>query len=233
MWDLELSEPDTDESSEYDLDLSEDEAHLTARIGDIDGIAPGEGASIKITQPAIDDLDDDFFPNEEDRDHDHLSSHEFGHVYASSGIRRWRRNRILHEIDWALIKIRDDRLQPYNVVQGGRRFHANPMSAMEPPKLEQPVDRRHYTPEEDEYPVEVANADSLGGLNVHCFGRTTGLQGGMIGESLTSVRIYRRKTFSKSWSVAGSCKWYASTIYHYSDCECSWRRRRYRGLGHR
>jgi hypothetical protein len=231
--DLELSEPNTDESSEYDLDLSEDEAHLTTHVGDIDGIAPGEGAYIKITQPAIDDLDDDFFPNEEDRDDDHLSSHEFGHVYASSGIRRWRRNGILHEIDWALIKILDNRLQPYNVVQGGRRFHANPMSVLKPPTLKQPVDRRHYTPEEDEYPVEVANADSLGGLNVHCFGRTTGLQGGMIGESLTSVRIYRRKTFSKSWFVAGSCKWYASTIYHDSNCECSWRRRRYRGLGHR
>jgi hypothetical protein len=224
---------DAPSDDEYDLDLSADEPHLTSHIGDIDGIAPGEGAYIKITQPAIDDLDDDFFPNEEDRDHDHLSSHEFGHVYASSGIRRWRRNRILHEIDWALIKIRDDRLQPYNVVQGGRRFHANPISAMEPPKLEQPVDRHHYTPEEDEYPVEVANADSLGDLEVHCFGRTTGLQGGVIGRSMMFVRINHRGSFSRSWYVAGSCKWYASTIYHYSDCECSWRRRRYRGLGHR
>jgi hypothetical protein len=70
-------------------------------------------------------------------------------------------------------------------------------------KLEQPVDRRHYSPEEDEYPNGVADADNLGGKSVHCFGRTTGLQGGMINPAMSSVRIYHRKTFSRSWAVSG------------------------------
>jgi hypothetical protein len=177
-----------------------------ATMGDIDGIIPGEGEEIKITQPAIDDVDDDFFPNDEDRDDDHLSSHELGHVHASSGIRRWKRDGILHEIDWALLKLNDDRLQPYNICQGGRRFcfgNMTPEQRAIASKLEEPVNRRHYAPEEDEYPNGVAPVSSLGGLNVHCFGRTTGLQGGMISSVMSAVRIYRRKSFSRSWHVAG------------------------------
>jgi hypothetical protein len=113
---------------------------------------------------------------------------------------------VVHEIDWALLKLNENRLQPYNLVQGGRRFCFGTMKPDQreiSTKLELPVNRRHYTQEEDEYPNGVASADSLGGLNVHCFGRTTGLQGGMVGAAMSSVRIYRRKTFSRSWHVAG------------------------------
>lgn len=225
MWDLELSEDedagseDDDEAESFDFSDSEfdseddsDQEAMTdslmsrVTVGDIDGIELGEGEEIKVTQPAIDDVDEDFFPNEEDKDQDHLDSHELGHVHASSGIRRWKRDGILHEIDWALLKLNDDRMQPYNVCQGGRRFA---LGSMEPDqrkissKLAEPVNRRHYQPGEDEYPNGVASADSLGGLNVHCFGRTTGLQGGMVGQAMSSVRIYRRKSFSRSWHVAG------------------------------
>lgn len=177
-----------------------------ATTGDIDGILPGEGEEIRITQPALDDVDPDFFPNEEDRDDDHLSSHELGHVHASSGIRRWKRDGILHEIDWALLKLKEDRLQPYNICQGGRRFcfgNMTPEQRIIASKLKAPVDRRQYTAEEDEYPNGVAPASSLGGLAVHCFGRTTGLQGGMISSVMSAVRIYHRKSFSRSWHVAG------------------------------
>lgn len=228
MWELEISDDeavktDDDDYESYDLssdseldfddeedseseDAETDSIASKVTIGDIDGIEVGEGEEIKITQPAIDDVDDDFFPSEEDRDEDHLDSHELGHVHASSGIRRWRKDGIVHEIDWALLKLNDARLQPYNLVQGGRRFCANPL--VDPAqrdisaKLEQPVTRRHYTAAEDEYPNGVASGH-LGGLSVHCFGRTTGLQGGMVGHAMSSVRIYRRKTFSRSWHVAG------------------------------
>ncbi|CBX96056.1 hypothetical protein LEMA_P032080.1 [Plenodomus lingam JN3] len=224
MWDLELSDDEivlSDEGSDSfdfsgsELDDSDGESdqealadsnlsHVTT--GDIKGIGPGEGEYIRITQPAIDDVDSDFFPNEEDRDDDHLSSHELGHVHASSGIRRWQRDGILHEIDWALLKINEDRLQPYNICQGGRRFCIGPPKPDQKEisaQIHQPVARRHYTADEDEYPNGVASADSLAGLNVHCFGRTTGLQGGMISSTMSAVRIYRRKTFSRSWSVFG------------------------------
>ncbi|KAF2660288.1 hypothetical protein K491DRAFT_559884, partial [Lophiostoma macrostomum CBS 122681] len=227
MWELEISDDedvkfDDDDDDAECIDFSdsefpsdeesEDEAidvstTSTGTIGDIDGIPLGEGDEIKITQPAIDDVDDDFFPSEEDRDDDHLSSHELGYVHASSGIRRLKRGGIVHEIDWALLKLNEDRLQPYNLVQGGRRFCFN--RALEEDqreistKLENPIARRHYSPNEDEYPNGVASSDNLGGLSVHCFGRTTGLQGGMVGSTMSSVRIYRRKTFSRSWYVAG------------------------------
>ncbi len=225
MWDLELSDDegisDNDDSASFDMSdsefdsdndyMSDNEAMADSTIsrrttGDITGIEPGEGEEIKITQPAIDDVDDDFFPNEEDRNDDHLSSHELGHVHASSGIRRWKRDGILHEIDWALLKLNEDRLQPYNICQGGRRFCLGPPNPDQKDiraKLDEPVNRRHYGPDEDEYPNGVASADSLGGLNVHCFGRTTGLQGGMVSSTMSAVRIYHRKTFSRSWSVAG------------------------------
>ena len=224
MWDLELSddedngsEEDEAESfdfsdSEFDSDNDSDQEVLTdsalsrITVGDIEGIELGEGEDIKVTQPAIDDVDDDFFPNDEDRDEDHLDSHELGYVHASSGIRRWKRDGILHEIDWALLKLKDDRMQPYNICQGGRRFafgSIKPDQREISSKLKEPVDRRHYNPSEDEYPNGIAAADSLGGLNVHCFGRTTGLQGGMIGQAMSSVRIYRRKSFSRSWHVTG------------------------------
>ncbi|KAH6643753.1 hypothetical protein C7974DRAFT_4693 [Boeremia exigua] len=224
-WDLELSEDeetgseDDDEAesfnfsgSEFDSDDESDQEAMTdstmsrITVGDIEGIEPGEGEDIKVTQPAIDDVDEDFFPNEEDKDEDHLDSHELGHVHASSGIRRWKRDGVLHEIDWALLKLNDDRMQPYNVCQGGRRFAFGSMKPDQreiSSKLEEPLNRRHYNPSEDEYPNGVAAADSLGGLSVHCFGRTTGLQGGMIGQAMSSVRIYRRKSFSRSWHVAG------------------------------
>jgi hypothetical protein len=226
MWGLELSDDednlrsdcDDADAESYDFSDSErdsddesaqemiDSTISRATMGDIDGILPGEGEEIKITQPAIDDVDSDFFPNEEDRDDDHLSSHELGHVHASSGIRRWKRDGILHEIDWALLKLNEDRIQPYNICQGGRRFCLGDMTPEQraiASKLEKPVNRRHYNPEEDEYPNGVAPASSLGGLNVHCFGRTTGLQGGMISSVMSAVRIYRRKSFSRSWHVAG------------------------------
>ncbi|KAF2745140.1 hypothetical protein M011DRAFT_469851 [Sporormia fimetaria CBS 119925] len=226
LWNLELSDDETDyvdsddavsfvysdsqfaSDDELEDDSLADSFTSSATVGDIEGIPLGEGDEIRITQPAIDDVDDNFFPNEEDRDDDHLSSHELGYVHATSGIRRWNKDGIVHEIDWALLKVHEHRLQPYNLVQGGRQFSVN--RVMEPDqkdisrKLAQPIDRRHYRPEDDEYPNAVAGAASLGGMRVHCFGRTTGLQGGMVGAAMSSVRVHKRRSFSRSWHVEGS-----------------------------
>jgi hypothetical protein len=204
--DLELSDDESVSGAESFASLpglgdGSDEEH-----GDILGITKGRGSDIYITQPAIDDVDNDFFPNDDDKDEDHLSSHSLGHIYASSGIRRWMREGVNHEIDWALIKIHEDRLETYNVVQGGRRFRVVSPEKYRPP-LTPPVSRRHYTEDEDEYPVEVVvDVNSLGDLDVHSFGRTTGLQGGKITSKMNKVQIYRRKTFSDSWAVEGGCK---------------------------
>ncbi|KAF2019826.1 hypothetical protein BU24DRAFT_419438 [Aaosphaeria arxii CBS 175.79] len=196
---------DSDEESEDDLKGS---IMSRGTIGDIRGVAIGEGKDIKITQPAIDDVNDDFFPCEEDRDDDHLSSHELGYVHASSGIRRWERDGVVHEIDWSLLKLKEERLQPYNVVQGGRMYCSSSEVAPEQldirEKLATPVTRHRYEEKQDEYPNGVAKVDELGGLLVHCNGRTSGLQAGMVGHQMSSVRIHRRKSFARSWYVLGS-----------------------------
>ncbi|KAJ9666187.1 hypothetical protein H2201_003621 [Coniosporium apollinis] len=206
-------EYDIEETSEHEdptydsMDDEPDDALSTAStassFGDIDGVDPEGFEEIIITQPAIDDVEDDFFPSPEDRDDDHLDSHKLGYVHASSGIRRWTRNGVKHEIDWALFKLDDERLQPYNLVQGGKRYCPNGGPKL-CPKLEKPICRGvAYSPDEDEYPIQLAKAEQLGGLKVHCLGRTSGLQEGVVSPTMSWVRFYGRRSFSWSWHVVG------------------------------
>jgi hypothetical protein len=200
-------EEDAYQSSDEESDTDSVETGETHRTeGDLSGVEPGAGCNIFVTQPALDDVNDDFFPSEEDKDDDHLDSHKLGHVHASSGIRRWNRNGTKHEIDWALLKLDENRLQPCNLVQGGRKHLTKPnMASRMNVRLLEPVCRGSiYQSEDDEYPVKVARSDELANLRVHCFGRTSGLQGGVISEAMSSVRIYRRRTFSRSWHVVGN-----------------------------
>ncbi|KAF2468962.1 uncharacterized protein BDR25DRAFT_54431 [Lindgomyces ingoldianus] len=194
-----------DDESDWEDEDSNKSVNSTRTAGDIEGVVQGEGRDIIITQPAIDDVAEDFFPNEDDKDGDHLDAHELGYIHASSGTRRWKRKGIVHEIDWALIKIKSDRLQPYNVVLGGKRYCKNPESYLRlRPQLEEPVFRRLYTQEEDEYPTEVADSEGLGSRKIHWTDRNSGLQGGMIEATMRSVKFYGRRSFSKSWAVAGA-----------------------------
>jgi hypothetical protein len=204
-------------SSDFESEPESIETVATRRtLGDLSGICPGQGSDILVTQPALDDVDEDFFPSEKDRDDDHLDSHKLGCVHASSGIRRWNRKgndgrSIVHEIDWALLKLDEGRLQPFNLVQGGRQYlnephvHHDPRTPQLIAKLVEPICRTpHYTQDDDEFPVRVAKTEDLGNLRVHCFGRTSGLQGGIVGTAMSSVRIYRRRSFSRSWHVVGN-----------------------------
>jgi hypothetical protein len=219
MFPLEISDDDEPSSEEEEYSdeeyVSSDEEYDNESVGtddtgategDLKGIKPGSENDIVVTQPALDDVDEDFFPSEDDKDDDHLDSHRLGYVYASSGIRRWEREGIKHEVDWALLKLDENRLQPYNLVQGGKRHLSNPsFLGNRSPKLLEPVCRSAaYSPDDDEYPVRIAKSEELGNLRVHCFGRTSGLQGGTINQAMSSVRIYRRRTFSRSWNVVGT-----------------------------
>ena len=149
-------------------------------MGDTLGVAPGEGTDLMVTQPAIDDVDEGFFPNEEDMDEDHLSSHTLGHVHASSGLRRTSRGTISHEVDWALIKIRGNRRREVNFVKDGTRHCRT------------------------SYPHGVVKTEELGGLKVHALGRTSGLQTGTILPSMVIVKMPGRISHSHSWQVAGN-----------------------------
>jgi hypothetical protein len=184
------------ELSDYESDFSSDAGSETSDLesehedepdddelepGDIKGIPQGCGEEYLITQPAIDDVDDDFYPSEETRDEDHLDSFGLGEIYASSGIRRRVENDIVHEIDWALFEFEEHRCPEKNHIENGQRF----------------------CPLKEQYPVAVAPTSDLSDLQVHCMARTSGLQSGRILPGMVIVKIYGRQTPSSSYQVVG------------------------------
>ncbi|MCJ1473035.1 hypothetical protein MMC13_001684 [Lambiella insularis] len=172
---------DTDTTLSYRADDEEDGAEL----GDTLGVQVGCGRDVVVTQPAIDDVEQGYFPSEEDKDEEHLSSHTLGHIHASSGIKRSRRDELIHEVDWALIKINEQRVQIHNMVQGGGQFCTS-------------------TSYSDSHPCRVVKATDLGGLQVHASGRTSGLQTGLILPAMRMVRMPGRSFASHSWQVRGN-----------------------------
>ena len=163
--------------SQWDVDDPSDLQDID--MGDTPGVEPGQGDALLVTQPAIDDVDEGFFPNDDDVDEDHLASHTLGHIHASSGIRRTSRGAISHEVDWALIKIRENRKGDTNAIAGAAR---------------------HCT---STTPNTVIDANQLGGRQVHALGRTSGLQTGTILPSMATVKMPGRVSHSWSWQVKG------------------------------
>lgn len=200
------SSADDDDDSWLFGDGSEDEQEQDTAADDVDmgdtlGIGLGQGRELAVTQPAIDDVDCNFFPNEEDMDDDHLSSHSFGYIHASSGIKRATRGAISHEIDWALIKVNDDRLREANVVAGGAKHCESSLSAV---GEEQDCESTSSVHESASYPCQVIKNEELGGLRVHALGRTSGLQTGVILPAMAMVKMPGRVSFSHSWQVMGN-----------------------------
>lgn len=192
-----LSESDTESLSFSDID---EETTAADDNGDTDGVSVGDGLEITITQPALADVTDGFFPVEEDKDDDHLDSHSLGHIHASSGIRRSTHDGIEHEIDWALLRLNGERLQPHNVVAGGRRF-SSATTHHRTPQLLSPICRKPFTADEDLYPTSFLPATELSNLPVHCTGRTSGLSTGRIGMFMEFVKMAGRRSWAESWTV--------------------------------
>ncbi|KLU90343.1 hypothetical protein MAPG_09306, partial [Magnaporthiopsis poae ATCC 64411] len=78
----------TSESEDDDDQDDDDDDDTPSEPGDIPGVEVGCGEGYVITQPALDDVQDGFFPDPETADEEHLASHAIGEVHASSGIRR-------------------------------------------------------------------------------------------------------------------------------------------------
>lgn len=183
LTDYESDFSDDDGHDEYDedFDIDEDDSLDGREPGDVKGIPQGCGEEYVVTQPAIDDVDSEFYPIEEERDQDHLDSCSLGEVYASSGIRRRVENGTVHEIDWALFEFNPHRCPEKNCVTPSKRFGVNA----------------------DQYPLTVASSTDLSDLNVHCMARTSGLQTGRILPGMVIVKIYGRQTPSSSYQVVG------------------------------
>ncbi|KAM3532197.1 hypothetical protein MY4038_004119 [Beauveria bassiana] len=175
------SEPysETDITSEYGDESDEEEDE--EEPGDIPGIEPGCGDGYVVTQPALDDVEDGFYPCAETEDEDHLDSFSLGPVYASSGIRRRRENGLVHEVDWALFEFDDARLPASN------------------PILD---DNREGDARLPQQPTMLAPSTLLPGKRVRCVARTSGLQHGQILPALCSVKIYGRVSPSHTYQVA-------------------------------
>lgn len=182
------SEPysDSDITSDYGDDDEEDEFEP----GDIPGIEPGCGDGYIVTQPALDDVEDGFYPCAETEDEDHLDSFSLGEVFASSGIRRKQANGMVHEVDWALFEFADGRLPEDNSI---------------PHALETALTGRVRPGKKDDVallrPTTVAPSSSLPGMEVQCMARTSGLQTGQILPALTSVKIYGRTSPSHTYQI--------------------------------
>lgn len=99
-----------------------------------------------------------------------------------------------HEIDWALIQLDEDRMDPRNVILSGAASRNGSR-------------RRRGERGTNDAPIQldkVARLEELGGLKVHCCGRTSGLQSGQISKAMTLVKLRGRQTFSTSFCVDGN-----------------------------
>ncbi|KAK4096104.1 hypothetical protein N658DRAFT_501968 [Parathielavia hyrcaniae] len=196
----EFSDSDSDTLSEsaitsdYSDEDEEDEDEQFTEPGDIPGIEPGCGEGYIITQPALDDVPEGFYPSAETEDEDHLDTYTVGEVYASSGLRRRTENGLLHEIDWALFEFADNRVPEGNLIP-----HITPS----------PSARRLSWQSESAdvpfmQPTSVVPSSNLPGLAVQCMARTSGLQSGVILQAVASVKIYGRTSPSHIYQVAGT-----------------------------
>ncbi|KAL2367791.1 hypothetical protein BDBG_08083 [Blastomyces gilchristii SLH14081] len=187
-----------------DDDDDDDDDYDSASIGDTAGVDPGEEPQIIVTQPAIDDVEVGFFPTAEDRDDEHLASHSLGYVHASSGVRRCKRGGMKHEVDWALIKIDESRMDINNAiltdvdVSEAHSSSSHTSSRREAQRHQQGSKVLFATLD------KVARIEDLAGLHVQCCGRTSGLQSGRISKAMTLVKMHGRQSFSSSFSVDGN-----------------------------
>lgn len=191
----EFSDSDSDNFSETDItsDLSDDESEAGdfEEPGDIPGVEPGLGEGYIVTQPAMDDVDEDFYPSQETADEDHLTTFGLGEIYASSGIRRREQNGLVHEIDWALFEFHDHRLPDDNSIPQPRRATSLTRQAAKP------------CPDDgaDLHPTSVAPSSDFPGMQVQCVARTSGLQTGTILPARASIKIFGRASPSDTWVV--------------------------------
>ena len=190
-------DPETDfwlspdfETSTID-DSDEEDAY---EMGDTDPILPSPSSQpLAVTQPALDDVSDGFFPSPEDVDSEHLSSHCLGHIHASSGLRRSREpdSSLIHELDWALIKLHPERL---------------PACLSSPDPLSSSTTTVSTTCSSlQDNPLQILPSSALASRPVHAHTRSSGLFArGTILPSMRLVRMPGRVSPSHSWQVLGS-----------------------------
>lgn len=186
---------DDDELDPAFFDQDFDDEDECFNLGDTLGTVPGKGRDLVVTQPALDDVNPEFFPNEEDMSDDHLSSHGLGYIHASSGLKQVKHGAVSHEVDWALFKVAEGRLDAQNVIKGGERF----------------VNGADTSPQ----PCEIMRADSLSDRGVHAIGSKSGLAGGRIWSNMTMTKMPGRVFASPVWRFNGG---FGGKLWQWSLC---------------
>ncbi|KAL2752951.1 hypothetical protein ACRALDRAFT_2111939 [Sodiomyces alcalophilus JCM 7366] len=191
--DFTSEESDYEEEEEEDDDDDDDDYN---EPGDIPGIEPGCGDGYIITQPAMDDVDEDFYPVPETADEDHLDSFSLGTVYASSGIRRREQHGLVHEIDWALFSFQNERLPSENAIS-----HPDVHSSTATERQQQ---RQQSAKAPGLRPSAIVPSSALPGMEVQCVARTSGTQTGTILPALASIKMQGRVSPSHTFQVRSS-----------------------------
>ncbi|KAJ0304893.1 hypothetical protein COL516b_005672 [Colletotrichum fioriniae] len=187
------SETDVTSDASDEEDSGDESEGEYDQPGDIPGVEPGCGDGYIITQPAMDDVDEEFYASAETANEDHLDSFTVGEVYASSGIKRREQNGLIHEIDWALFEFAEERLPEDNSIPRIQSKQLSPSYGKFPSKQGKVM-----------HPMTVAPTTALPGLEVQCMARTSGLQTGLILPALTSVKIFGRTTPSHTYQVSSA-----------------------------
>ncbi len=199
-----------DEEDEDDAERGHEEP------GDVPGVEPGYGEGYVVTQPALDDVDGNFYPDEDTQDDDHLDSCGLGDVYASSGVRRRiDEHGLVHEIDWALFEFKEERLPRSNSIPHlplplsfSRHDSQEASASADAEDAANPTDPSETCASGSGggilHPTTVAPASALPGLEVQCMARTSGLQTGRILPTITSVKIYGRTSPSHTYQISAA-----------------------------
>lgn len=197
--------PDLEDDEEgHSSEESEDEE--TGSIGDTPSIQADryDDEDFCITQPAWDDVPENFFSDDpESRDLEHLLSHSFGLVHASSGLKRVEKHRIKHEVDWALIRIKDSRLNltcnPEAAAMAGLPSR-NPPQDSKSKKRKKSMRGSIFT---EPALTAVTPLSSLPKLQVTSTGRSSGRTIGRISQAMSLLKLPGRTSFSCSFTVEG------------------------------
>ncbi|KAK5078651.1 hypothetical protein LTR64_002934 [Lithohypha guttulata] len=196
--------PDLEDEAGHSSEESDEELSETGSIGDTPSVHAGrlDDEDFCITQPAWDDVPENFFSDDpEYRDEEHLLSHSFGYVHASSGLKRITKNNLKHEVDWALIKVNDSRLNhalnPEAPVLPGRK------SSTTARRRKRGSNKPSSAPFTEPPLAGVTPMIELPRLQVTCTGRTSGRQVGKISPALSLLKLPGRRTFSASFTVEG------------------------------
>ncbi|KAJ9662147.1 hypothetical protein H2198_001498 [Neophaeococcomyces mojaviensis] len=193
--------PDLEDDSGHHSDSSAESEDETGSVGDTCSISPTrfDDEDFCITQPAWDDVPENFFSDDlEDRDYEHLISHSFGLVHASSGLKRIMKGNLKHEIDWALIRINERRLKPDTPVAAAGRKSSSSSKFRKPKSMSGSSSLLAEPPL-----TAITPLTALPNLRVSSVGRTSGRRSGVISPAMSLLKLPGRKSFSQSFTVEG------------------------------